>query len=338
MSGLRPRNPQIGDRAEYLGTFLLSWLAQAIPIPRQEDYGVDFRGGLLWEDGQSMRIGRRFAVQFKSNKQTLFEPVGKPVKRRGKKEWNEKRVRWLLGRPPHVVDPTPLFLGHVDVTAGSLTLYSTAPMWNARWLGFPTEVAFDPTIWPPAPSGLDIGKHPLRLDDLNVVYPKGFPNPAPGLAKRVTVPIGPPVVELSISTAAAPNASQLREQIVRCLDEWIQVDTLNRLAAMLEVPVCFWHAGWMLNEPPDPRHRESNSYASTDPSQGLPAAEVEHNLRPFVQAWDRTRQAQGQPSMLRPEFHQNSMLAFAMSNPAARAAAVDTLRKSHPSTSAVKAP
>jgi len=337
MIGRRPRNPKIGDRAEYLGTFLLSWIAQAISVPRQEDYGVDFRGALLWEDGKSLRVGRRFAVQFKSNKTAFFQPVGKPIRRGKTQEWDQARVRCLLGRTPYVVDPAPLFLGHVDVKRGRLSLYSTAPMWNARWLGFPTEVLLDPKRWPAAPSGLDAGKAPFDIVPLATAYPKGHP-PPPSTLGRVVVPIGPPVVQLDVASAGKSNAAALRERVVRCLDEWIQVDTLNRFAATLEVPVCFWHAGWTVNEAPRQEHRESNSYANPSPAHGLSAGDVERSLRPFVQAWDRVRVAQGQPSLLGEAFHQNSMLAFVQSDPVARAVAVDGLRKSHPNAKAVLAP
>ena len=226
MIGRRPRNPKIGDRAEYLGTFLLSWIAQAIPVPRQEDYGIDFRGALLWEDGQSLRVGRRFAVQFKSNKRALFQAVGRPIRRGKVKEWDQARVRCLLGRSPYVVDPTPLFLGHVDVKRGRLSLYSTAPMWNARWQGFPTEVLLDAQQWPPAPSGLDPGRQPFDVVPVGNAYPKGHPTP-PSALGRVVVPIGPPVVQLDVGNAGEPSAGVLRDKIVRCLDEWIQVDALN---------------------------------------------------------------------------------------------------------------
>lgn len=148
MAGFRPRNPRVGDRAEYLGTFLLSWVAQALPVPRQEDYGLDFHGGLLWPDGQSFRIGRGFSVQIKSNHDALFGPYGRPTTQDAAGAWRQDEVKWLLGREPYPVDPTPLFLCHVDVPNTTATLYSTAPMWNARWLGFPTELAFDPNKWP----------------------------------------------------------------------------------------------------------------------------------------------------------------------------------------------
>ena len=327
MSGTRPRNPHIGDRAEYLGTFLLSWVAQAVPVPRQEDYGIDFRGGLLWDDGQRMVIGRSFSVQFKSNRNTLFEPVGALTTRHGKQEWHEEHVRWLLGRTPFPVDPTPLFFGHVDVPGTSVTLYSPAPMWNARWLGFPTEIEFDPTRWPPL-ADIEFNRLPFELIAITDCYPKGFPSPVPGLQQRVVVPIGGPVARISAADAAAPDAEDRRRAVVRTLDEWIRLDTLNRLAATLEVPVCFWHAGWEENAAPKHEHLEWNSYAHPNPQAGLPAAEIERSLRPFVKAWDRVREVQGEPTLLKDAFHQNAILdKLRNGGIAGRAAEVDRLRK-----------
>lgn len=326
MPGFRPRNTHVGDRAEYLGTFLLSWVAQALPVPRQEDYGIDFQGGLLREVGTRINIGRRFSVQFKSNAGDIFKPVGGVETRRGKSRWRQDDVKWLLGRSPFPVDPTPLFFAHVDVRSASLALYSPAPMWNARWLGYPTEVQFDASRWPPI-GELDFGRSPFELKALADCYPKGFPSPAPGLKKRVVVPIGGPVVRISAKDAAEPDADARRLAVVHTLDEWIRLDTLNRLAAILEVPVCFWHAGWRANEPPNPGHQAWSSYAHPDAAAGLPAANIESSLRPFVEAWDRVREVQGEPSLLRPEFRDNAIIdQLRGGGPVARAVEIDRLR------------
>lgn len=327
MPGFRPRNTHIGDRAEYLGTFLLSWIAQALPVPRQEDYGIDFRGGLLWEDGQRITIGRSFSVQFKSNLATLFRPVGALDTRGSTPKWREDEVKWLLGRSPYPVDPTPLFLGHVDVPSAVVTLYSTAPMWNARWLGHPTEIEFDPAQWPPV-ADIDFGRPPFVRRKIADCYSKVYPTPVPGLQERVVVPIGPPVVRISAADAAGVDAEDRRSAVIRTLDEWIRLDTLNRLAALLEVPVCFWHAGWAENQPPMVAHQESCSYAHPDPNAGLAAAEIERSLRPFVRAWDGVRSAQGQSPVLGQEIERNAILdRLRNGGPAGRATEIDRLRK-----------
>jgi len=326
MGGVRPKNPRSGDRAEYLGTFLISWIAQAVPIPRQEDFGVDFRGGLLHETGGMMMVGRRFAVQIKSNLDTLFLPVGRPKKRRRKVCWNEGQVRWLLGRPPFVVDTTPLFLGHVDLEKSEVALYSTAPMWNARWLGYPTEIEFDRHSWPPA-ADVEMGRQPFTLRTIDDCYPAGAPEPISSLG-RVVIPVGPPVVRIRLSDAASDKAAQLRRQIVATMDEWIRLDTLNRLASTLEVPACFWHAAWSTNVPPVAADQEASSYAHSDPEGGLSADDIERSLRPFVLAWDRVRTAQGGKSIAS-EIQDRALLDKLKADPVRRAVEIERLRTTH---------
>lgn len=287
MPGERPRNFRAGDRAEYLGAFLLSRIAQAIPVPRQEDYGVDYLGALLRPEGQSMLIGRRFAVQWKSNLDDIREPFGSF--RNGK--WRQRECLWLLGRDPFPVDTTPFFLGHIDLAAGRARLYSTALMWHARWHGYPTEVVFVPDQWP----AYDVTFPPgplIELVPLATVYPDGVPDGAPGLAQRAVIPLGYPVVEIDLAMVAELDPSPRLAAITATLDAWCRVDELNRLAASLEVPVCFYHWAWMTNEPPDPRDLRPESYANPDARRGLPAAEIEGALWPFLDAFNHVVQLQ----------------------------------------------
>jgi len=77
----RPRNTRIGDEAEYLTQFFLSRIAQAIPVPRQEDFGIDYHGALLIPTPTSLLHGPPFQTQVKS-RLGLFEeqPFGRPYK------------------------------------------------------------------------------------------------------------------------------------------------------------------------------------------------------------------------------------------------------------------
>lgn len=291
MPGERPLNPRLGDRAEYLGTFLMSRIAQAVPVPRQEDYGIDYLGALLRPDGQAMLIGRRFAIQWKSNVASLREPFG--AHRKGR--WRPRECLWLLGREPFPVDTTPFFLGHVDVARGRVKLYATSLMWHARWRGFPTEVEFVPEVWPRDDATFP-PVDPISMQPIGSVYPEGHPPSPPGLGQRAVVPLGYPIVELDMQMVAERDPSAHLDAVRETLNAWCRVEELNRLAASLNVPVCFWHWSWMTNEPPDQRDLRTASYAHPVPEQGLPASDIERALWPFIDAFNHVVESQAAPA------------------------------------------
>lgn len=239
MSGSRPNNPRVGDRAEYYANFLLSRIATAVQVPRQEDFGIDFIGALLRRDGQSLREGPRFNVQVKSNADLLEKPFGGP--RKG--TWPHHEVQWLLGREPYPAALTSLFVGVVDLEAGSLDLYHTVNMFHARWMaGYPAEVVL-------APGQLEGGAPLEYAFAVDLPYPPDVVATAPGDKKRWMVRLREPIARLTGPMVGGSDDDVA--PVVATLERWIRIDQLNRIAAFLRVP-CGWYLdSWRPNVPPD---------------------------------------------------------------------------------------
>jgi hypothetical protein len=66
MPGRRARSYRLGDRSELLVEQLLAAFAFTTPVPRQEDFGLDFFCSLIRQEGQFLKAGPFFAVQAKS--------------------------------------------------------------------------------------------------------------------------------------------------------------------------------------------------------------------------------------------------------------------------------
>jgi hypothetical protein len=113
-------NPHEGSRSEYLAQYVFSSFGTAIPVPHQEDTGLDIYCTLV------ERIGRRswplayYSVQVKST----MEPwvFGSP-----------ESVRWI------VQHPLPIFLCIVLKREAKILVYHTAPRFAAWILPFHKE-------------------------------------------------------------------------------------------------------------------------------------------------------------------------------------------------------
>ena len=186
MPGGRPRNLRTGDQAEKWAIWLLGQLAQAIPVPRTEDFGVDFMGAPLRARGQLDEPGSTFALQIKRSRGGVSVPFG--AFRGGK--WRPAEVKWLLGHPPFPVSATPFFVATARPEVGTLEIFQTVGLWHARWRSgtFPTEIQLLPGSWDP---------------ELGIAYsgPAGDPpganaQTAPGDRLRWHVQLGKPIVRL----------------------------------------------------------------------------------------------------------------------------------------------
>ena len=66
MVGSIPANLHEGSRSEYLAQFVFSSFGTAIPVPHQEDSGLDIYCTLLERDGQRAWPRAYYSVQVKS--------------------------------------------------------------------------------------------------------------------------------------------------------------------------------------------------------------------------------------------------------------------------------
>ncbi len=108
MPGIRDRNLRSGDLHEELGLFLLRAVALVAPVPRQEDVGVDAFATLVRLEGSRRLLPDvSFLVQLKAASLSVVKYVG------------PDEVAWLTNLE------IPLFIGRVDLSRASITLFST---------------------------------------------------------------------------------------------------------------------------------------------------------------------------------------------------------------------
>ena len=108
MAGSIPANLHEGSRSEYLAQFVFSSFGTAIPVPHQEDSGLDIYCTLLERDGQRAWPRAYYSVQVKS---TMTPWVfGSP-----------ESVRWIIEHP------LPIFLCVVHKPEARIRVYHTTP-------------------------------------------------------------------------------------------------------------------------------------------------------------------------------------------------------------------
>ena len=109
MPGGRLGSFRLGDRSELLVQHLLAGIAFTVPVPRQEDIGIDFLCSLITgDDPRLLRAGAFFSVQAKSSAAPL--PFEEP-----------HALSWIRKQE------NPLLVCVADREAGAMDVYST---WN----------------------------------------------------------------------------------------------------------------------------------------------------------------------------------------------------------------
>lgn len=115
MTGSLAYNLHEGSRSEYLAQFVFSSFGTSVPVPHQEDTGIDLHCTILERDGQRAWPREHYTVQVKST----MEPwvFGSP-----------ESVRWIIEHP------LPIFLCIVQKADARLLVYHTTPRF-AAWVG-----------------------------------------------------------------------------------------------------------------------------------------------------------------------------------------------------------
>jgi hypothetical protein len=118
MIGSIAANLHEGSRSEYLAQFVFSSFGTAIPVPHQEDSGLDIYCTLLERDGQRAWPRAYYSVQVKSTMEPwVFDGA--------------ESVRWIIEHP------LPIFLCVVQKPEARLLVYHTTPRF-AVW-ALPTQ-------------------------------------------------------------------------------------------------------------------------------------------------------------------------------------------------------
>lgn len=127
MPGAISPNFHEGSRSEYLAQYVFTAWGTVVPVPHQEDHGLDLYCTLVERVGQRAWAKSPYSVQVKSGLDAwVFEGV--------------ESVRWLIEHP------LPLFLCVVDKSCGRLRVYHTSPRFFVWSLGdLPEQVTLIPT-------------------------------------------------------------------------------------------------------------------------------------------------------------------------------------------------
>ncbi len=200
-----------GDRAEYLAQYILSALAITIPVPRQEDVGVDFHCSLLRREGKKLYPSSPFNIQIKS--------AGKGILRDGvrfggvtkKGMWRDYQIKQLCNTD------TPFLVGLIDLKKQRLDLFCTITRYfvlsNWRGIQMPREVALLPYV-PNSDGNIGDGWH----EDLP--QRKGMPG------TLWKLPLGQPIVSMTIADSEKP---QRCEEVKTILEAYIRMDQENAI-------------------------------------------------------------------------------------------------------------
>lgn len=263
MPGRRLSDVRPGDRAEYMAIYILSSFAQVVPVPRQEDYGLDFFCALTREENHSLFVEDVFGVQAKKHtKGKKIEIIygGKDKK----KIWKKHEIKWLLFGPYF-----PLLIALVDIDNNILSLYSTANMWKARWMaGHPYQVKLIPQTT-------------SRQQNLSITNqsPTKLPKGNAGDCKVWEIPLGPPIATLPVKYC---NDTNKVKDIYSALKCWLELDQQNVVHQKLGVPACNRFMSWMPNQIPDKSKVESGLFGH--PRKGMNVNGILNIISPMIQA------------------------------------------------------
>jgi hypothetical protein len=211
-----------GDRAEYLAQYILSSLAITVPVPRQEDVGIDFHCSLLRRSGKNLYPTLPFNIQIKS--------AGKKIKTDGvrfggvtkKGQWKQHQIEQLCQTD------TPFLIGLVDLKKQTLDVFSTITRYfvtsNWKGLGLPREVAMLPYV--PAGEGhLGAGEHEDLADK-------------PGMPKALwKLPLGQPILSITIAESEKPIRC---EEIKNILEPYLRMDQENAVCFRIGLGYFDW--------------------------------------------------------------------------------------------------
>src|SRR6266436_3960727 len=112
MTGSIATNLHEGSRSEYLAQYVFSSFGTAVPVPHQEDTGLDIYCTLLEREGRRAWPRAYYAVQVKSNMEPwIFDGA--------------ESVRWIIEHP------LPIFLCVVLKADARLLVYHTTPRFAA---------------------------------------------------------------------------------------------------------------------------------------------------------------------------------------------------------------
>lgn len=210
-----------GNRSEYLAQYFLSALGVSVSVPRPEDIGIDFYCALAQEFGQRLTFHSPFAVQVGSYGTKDFSYGGFTEKG----AWRSEQLEWLFSQE------LPLFVATVDKDKLAFRLYSTSPIWLTRYTyGTVSEVHLIP----------DATHDPIKECREEVAHYKD----KGGDGCRYNIPLGPPIVTLSIDQLKTDIVEKARIALAKAA----RVEMLNITYRRLNVHFSQWTLDILTND------------------------------------------------------------------------------------------
>lgn len=207
-----------GDRAEHYARIVLSALGLAVPVPREEDVGIDFHCTLGQADGRFTRFFEPYNVQVKSASEKTLR-FGGIHKKKG--TWKIHEIAWILSQS------TPFFLALVNKKAAKVDLFCT----TARWFPYhapqvPYELVFR-TYTPDSNADLHNGSK----TSLSVSVPPGVE------AVCWELPLGQPILSLTTTEVEEKTMVAAARDILR---QYISIELQNYVAAANRLSYFHW--------------------------------------------------------------------------------------------------
>ncbi len=257
MPGRRLYSFHEGDRAEYLTTFFLSRVSAVVPVPRQEDYGLDHLCALTRRDEHSLYIGKAFGVQVKSGLNEKLSYGG--LSENGK--WKQWEVTWFYNQN------YPMFIASVDKKKWELKLYSTIRAWFVLWKsGGPFQINLFPDIDRFEETKGAQGCRAHKVGGLGDGY---------GDKREWDIPLGKPVVEIAVKSL---QDEEYCGRLYECLDRWITLDRKNITHHQMGIPFSWQYLEWEPNKPPE--KATVNSFGNPKPERNI--NEIFNGIEPGI--------------------------------------------------------
>ena len=248
-------NLRLGDRSEYLGQYFLSAMGVSVLVPRPEDIGFDYFCSLQRKHGRRLTFHSPFNVQMGS---VSDEKLTKEFVYGGLTDHEDpaKRVHraWEIDflRDQRL----PFFVGTIDKKNHRFRLYSTSAMWFVlRRVPVIGEIEFVP----------DATHDPIRESaDGEITAPAGN-------LPRFKVPLGPPVVDITITDLGTPKF----DAAATAMEYAVAMEHRNLVYQFLGV----WYSLRLLDHKPNEAGSLMNySYVGTGGNEAL----ILGNLKPMI--------------------------------------------------------
>jgi len=237
---LRLHSFREGDRGEYLTQYVLSALGISVPVPRQEDIGIDFHCTLAkpMQDNKII-FDSPYLVQAK-NINELKEGIlfGDFTKSKQHKSYE---VDWLFSQE------MPLFITGADMDEHRIHIYNTIGIWVAYLQSDScAQILLKPTL--PGESNPRIEGHgPIEVTELENIRD----------GKRWIIPLGLPIASIHINDLTDKNKVEVFKQILKCS---IEIDKKNIMYRNLGIPHTIWFTKIITND--ISKYQHGGMYAS----------------------------------------------------------------------------